>query len=76
MMGLEERVAPVVGQAAPRASVRELADRLGETAAGPRHQLAWGKCQNSVLDRPTRGKPAEKWGVTPQIEPLYGHHSA
>ncbi len=27
------------GQAAPRALVRELADRLGETAAGPRHQL-------------------------------------
>ncbi len=39
MTGVEERAA--AGDATgPRALVRELADRLGETAAGPRHQLA------------------------------------
>ncbi len=39
MTGVEERAAAadVAGQ---RALVRELADRLGETTAGPRHQLA------------------------------------
>ncbi len=33
------------------------------------------KCQNSVLDRPTRGKPGEKWGPALQIAPLCGRHS-
>ncbi len=32
--------APAAGAAGQRALVRELADRLGETAAAPRHQLA------------------------------------
>ena len=35
-----EAQAPVAGPAGQRALVRELADRLGETAAAPRHQLA------------------------------------
>ncbi|MDP9374957.1 MAG: hypothetical protein M3Q65_21415 [Chloroflexota bacterium] len=35
-----------------------------------------GKWQNSVLDRPTRGKPLEKWGRALQIAPLCGRHSA
>ena len=35
-----------------------------------------GKCQNSVLDRPTRGKPWRKWGAALQIAPLCGRHSA
>ncbi len=36
-----EAQAPAARPAAPRALVRELADRLGKTAAAPRHQLAW-----------------------------------
>ena len=52
----------------PRGALLALA--LGSTLVAAR------KCQNSVLDRPTRGKPAEQWGLTPQIAPLYGHHSA
>ncbi len=39
MTGVEEQAA-ATGQAAPRALVRELAARLGETTAGPRQQLA------------------------------------
>ncbi|MDP9375754.1 MAG: phosphorylated adapter RNA export RNA-binding domain-containing protein [Chloroflexota bacterium] len=40
MTGVEEPAAPAAGPAAPRALVRELAGQLGETAAGPRHQIA------------------------------------
>ena len=78
------RLAP---QAQGRADARVEQDAGGFAQREARHPIArrvqhgervlgQGKCQNSVLDRPTRGKPAEQWGLTPQIAPLYGHHSA
>ena len=60
------------------AFVRNIADRSGLGFSTTKRYLSRfeGKCQNSVLARPTRGKPEEKWGLTLQIAPLYGRHSA